>query len=52
MIELKTRIEQMTIESGKRILVTSDIHGHLSYLKKFWKKLLLVMKIFYLSLEI
>ena len=34
MIDLTTQIEQMTIESGKRILVTSDIHGHLSYFKK------------------
>ena len=34
MIDLTTKIEQMTIEPGKRILVTSDIHGHLSYLKK------------------
>ena len=38
MIELKTRIEQMTIEAGKRILVTSDIHGHLSYFKKVLEK--------------
>lgn len=38
MINLNTRIEQMTIESGKRILVTSDIHGHLSYFKKVLEK--------------
>ncbi len=38
MIELATKIEHITIEQGKRILVTSDIHGHLSYLKKVLEK--------------
>ncbi len=38
MISLNTKIEQITIEQGKRILVTSDIHGHLSYLKKVLEK--------------
>ncbi len=38
MIDLSTKIEQITIEQGKRILVTSDIHGHLSYLKKVLEK--------------
>ncbi|MBQ7121204.1 MAG: metallophosphoesterase [Clostridia bacterium] len=38
MIELTTKIEQITVEPGKRILVTSDIHGHLSYLKKVLEK--------------
>ena len=38
MINLNTRIEQMTIEAGKRVLVASDIHGNLSYLKKILKK--------------
>ena len=38
MIDLTTKIEQMTIKDGKRILVTSDIHGHLSYLKALLKK--------------
>lgn len=38
MIELTTKIEQITIEPGKRILVTSDIHGHLSYFKKVLEK--------------
>lgn len=38
MINLKTKIEQINIEQGKRILVTSDIHGHLSYLKKVLEK--------------
>ena len=37
-IELTTKIEQINIEPGKRILVTSDIHGHLSYLKKVLEK--------------
>ncbi len=37
-IKLTTRIEQITLEQGKRILVTSDIHGHLSYLKKVLEK--------------
>ena len=32
------QIEHMEIERGKRILVTSDIHGHLSYLKKVLEK--------------
>ncbi|MBR3589249.1 MAG: metallophosphoesterase [Clostridia bacterium] len=34
MIKLNTKIERMNIEAGKRILVTSDIHGYLSYFKK------------------
>lgn len=38
MIELATKIEHITIEQGKRILVTSDIHGHLSYFKKVLEK--------------
>lgn len=38
MIELTTKIEQITIEPEKRILVTSDIHGHLSYFKKVLEK--------------
>ncbi len=38
MIELTTKIEQINIEPGKRILVTSDIHGHLSYFKEVLKK--------------
>ena len=32
------KIEHMQIERGKRILVTSDIHGHLTYLKKALEK--------------
>jgi len=38
MLNLTTKIEQMTIEAGRRILVTSDIHGHLSYFKEILKK--------------
>ncbi len=38
MINLTTKIEQINIEPGKRILVTSDIHGHLSYFKKVLEK--------------
>ncbi len=38
MINLNVKIEQITIEPGKRILVTSDIHGHLSYFKKVLEK--------------
>ena len=38
MIELTTKIEQITIEPKKRILVTSDIHGHISYFKKVLEK--------------
>ena len=38
MIQLTTQIKQMTIESGRRILVTSDIHGHLSYFKNILAK--------------
>lgn len=38
MIDLTTKIEQITIDPGKRILVTSDIHGHLSYFKEILKK--------------
>lgn len=37
-IDLKTKIQQMTIESGRRILVTSDIHGHLAYFQKLLEK--------------
>lgn len=38
MINQTVKIEQINIEPGKRILVTSDIHGHLSYLKEVLKK--------------
>ena len=38
MIDLTTKIKQINIEPGKRILVTSDIHGHLSYFKKVLEK--------------
>ncbi|MBO5361204.1 MAG: metallophosphoesterase [Clostridia bacterium] len=38
MIQLKTKIEQIYIEPEKRILVTSDIHGCLSYFKNILKK--------------
>ncbi len=38
MIDLKTKIQKITVEQGKRILVTSDIHGHLSYLEKLLGK--------------
>lgn len=38
MIHINTRIERMNIEAGKRILVTSDIHGCLSYFKKVLEK--------------
>ncbi|MEE1284766.1 MAG: metallophosphoesterase, partial [Acutalibacteraceae bacterium] len=38
MIKLTTKIKQMNIESGKRILVTSDIHGNLKYLKNVLTK--------------
>ncbi len=38
MIDLTTKIEHKKIEQGKRILVTSDIHGHLSYLKEILRK--------------
>ena len=38
MINLTTKIEHIEIEQGKRILVTSDIHGNLSYLKKVLEK--------------
>ncbi len=38
MIKLTTKIKQMTVESGKRILVTSDIHGNLSYFKNVLTK--------------
>ena len=38
MINLTTKIEQITVEPGRRILVTSDIHGNLSYFKKLLEK--------------
>lgn len=38
MINLTTKIERIALEQGKRILVTSDIHGYLSYFKKVLKK--------------
>ncbi len=38
MLNLTTKIEQITIEAERRILVTSDIHGHLSYFKEILKK--------------
>ncbi len=38
MINLTTKIKEMTVESGKRILVTSDIHGNLKYLKNVLTK--------------
>lgn len=38
MINLTTKIEQLTLDQGRRILVTSDIHGYLSYLKKVLEK--------------
>lgn len=38
MINLTAKIEQITLEQGKRILVTGDIHGYLSYFKKVLKK--------------
>ena len=38
MINLTAKIEKINIEPGKRILVTSDIHGHLSYFKKVLEK--------------
>lgn len=34
MIRIDTKIEHITVDAGKRILVTSDIHGYLSYFKK------------------
>ncbi len=38
MINLTTQIKEITVESGKRILVTSDIHGNLKYLKSILSK--------------
>ncbi len=38
MINLTAKFEQITVEQGRRILVTSDIHGTLSYLKKVLEK--------------
>lgn len=38
MIRLTTKVKQIEIETGKRILVTSDIHGYLSYFKNVLKK--------------
>lgn len=33
MLEITTKLQKTNIESGKRILVTSDIHGYLTYFK-------------------
>lgn len=38
MINLTAKIEQITVEAGKRILVTSDIHGNFSYFKQLLEK--------------
>ncbi len=38
MINLATKVKQITVEPGKRILVTSDIHGNLTYFKKVLEK--------------
>ncbi len=38
MINLTTKTKQITVKHGKRILVTSDIHGYLSYFKKILEK--------------
>lgn len=38
MKNLTTKIKHIDIESGKRILVTSDIHGYLSFFKKVLEK--------------
>ena len=38
MINLSTQIKEINIESGNRILVTSDIHGNLSYFKNLLTK--------------
>lgn len=38
MFNLATKIEHITVEAGKRILVTSDIHGNLSYFKRLLEK--------------
>lgn len=38
MIKLTTKIQQIAVEPSKRILVTSDIHGHLSYFKSILSK--------------
>ena len=38
MLTPTTRIQQLQIESGRRILVTSDIHGYLSYLQGVLEK--------------
>lgn len=38
MINLSTQIKEINVESGKRILVTSDIHGNLSYFKNVLTK--------------
>ena len=38
MINLSTKIKKINVEPGKRILVTSDIHGYLHYLKKLLEK--------------
>lgn len=36
--EIRTKIHQINIPAGKRILVTSDIHGHGEFLRKLLKK--------------
>ncbi len=38
MISLNTKIRQITVKPGKRLLVTSDIHGYLSYFRKVLEK--------------
>ncbi len=38
MIHFTTKIEHITVEPGKRILVTSDIHGYLSYFRNVLEK--------------
>ena len=38
MTQFSTKIKTLHVESGKRILVTSDIHGYLSHFKKVLQK--------------
>ncbi len=38
MINLTAKFEKVAIKPGKRILVTSDIHGHFSYFRKALEK--------------